>query len=143
MTQVTLQEMVFTRLTLMARGEIEPFEVYCDMTTNGGGWTLFANRQEGLSIEEIDIVDPGQYGVVTAQRWNALKDNMSDGMMFIDENNKMSYINKDKLNQSGICRTINDNDSLVSGARTIWHQEGDLIYYFSPQTLSVIIIKQK
>ena len=46
--------------------EMEPFEVYCDMTTNGGGWTLFSEITSSTNhfsgSRYIGFFDEGEVG---------------------------------------------------------------------------------
>jgi hypothetical protein len=106
-------------------GGSEPFEAYCDMTHEGGGWTLYANHADGIAtIQTREQVTPTEYGAMTSSHWQTVRDNMTTGMMFIDEHNRVSTISASKL-QSGNCTSIqNVNDLLNLGNRGhIWHNE--------------------
>jgi len=104
-------------------GPLIPFDAYCEMHIEGGGWMLFANHKDGLSvIQEVDTVTTSNYGVMQADHWYAVRDNMSNGMLFIDEHHNVSRISKDKLNNSGNCVSISDIDR-ISDQWRIWHNE--------------------
>ncbi|MBU6953044.1 fibrinogen-like YCDxxxxGGGW domain-containing protein, partial [Hahella sp. HN01] len=112
-------------------GPLEAFEAYCDMETEGGGWMLVAHLTDGMSnIPVIDGLSSSDIGVVNATVWSQLRDNMSAGMMFIDEFGKVSTISHAKL-YSGNCLALQDKDNLSekenynaeSKAATIWHNE--------------------
>lgn len=74
---------------------VEPFEVYCDMTTQGGGWTLIANHKDGLEmVKESPVVTPDDYAVMNKNGWNEIKKTVRFGALFIDENQKVSVLTK-------------------------------------------------
>lgn len=76
-------------------GPIAPFEVYCDMTTQGGGWTLIANHKDGLEVvKESPVVTPDNYAVMNKSSWSTVKNTVRFGAMFIDENKKVSMLTK-------------------------------------------------
>jgi len=110
-------------------GKLEPFDVYCDMTHEDGGWTLYANHSDGIAIiQEPERVRPTKYGVMNRQRWQASLANMKVGMMFIDENGKISTISSKKL-KSGNCLSVQFVESLtqlaINGTAqgALWHEE--------------------
>lgn len=109
-------------------GGVEAFAVYCDMTHEGGGWMLYANHRDGIAtIEEKDVVKVNEYGVMASQRWQALVNSMTQGMMFIDEANRISVISSEKLT-SGNCTPSQTVSSLVTpkpgkDIGKVWHNE--------------------
>ncbi|NJO00204.1 MAG: hypothetical protein HC875_41855 [Anaerolineales bacterium] len=108
-----------------SEGRLDPFEVYCDMTQQGGGWTLFAYHTDGIRVREVPEVTISETGVIQADRWRALRNNMTTGMMFIDELGKVSAISAKDLND-GSCQNIQNPSSLLppSGAsKQLWHDE--------------------
>ncbi len=108
-------------------GGTEPFEVYCDMTHEGGGWTLYAYHADGIAnVQTQELVKPTEYAVMTSSHWLAVRDNMTTGMMFLDEQGRISTISASKL-KNGNCISIQQVSDLSDLANnvvsSIWHNE--------------------
>lgn len=106
-------------------GRLDPFEVHCDMSREGGGWTLYAYHTDGIKVFEVENVTITEPGVMQGERWRAVRDNMTTGMMFVDEFGKVSRINLDRLNEAS-CQLVQNPSSLlpIEGSSShIWHDE--------------------
>lgn len=105
------------------------FEAYCEMTLNGGGWTLVAHHEDAL--EDIKITTPvtlNQTGVLPIEEWGAVRKSMTVGMMFMDEYSNISQISKAKL-INGNCVSLNNSEDLSQPVvpydiGVLWQNEG-------------------
>lgn len=111
-------------------GGINPFKTYCDMTHEGGGWMLYAYHADGVqTLEKKELVNKSSFGVLGNKKWKALRNNMKVGMMFIDENGRVSTISAAKLNSGNCTSTSSVHDLSVAvqtgkgGSGGLWHNE--------------------
>ena len=100
------------------------FKVFCDMETEKGGWTLYANHKDGLpSIKTIDLVETDSYGVLSWVRWMRLLRTMKIGKMFVDEKGLVSLIGVDELKQPGVCVDLDGDLAGTKEHGSIWRRE--------------------
>jgi hypothetical protein len=124
-----------------AAGRLEPFEVYCNMSRQDGGWTLYAYHADGIAVFEVENVTLDEPGVILAERWRAIRDTMTTGMLFVDELGRETTLSARKLNE-GNCQNVQNPDSLVpaiSAGSQIWHYENSGCSV-SGQDYSIIIL---
>ncbi|MCP4808600.1 MAG: hypothetical protein GY884_24920, partial [Proteobacteria bacterium] len=111
-------------------GGAEAFEVYCDMSTNGGGCALFAYHTDTAYLTERDpVVAWEETGVLPDASWQALRDEASVEMMFIDEHERMSTLSRANFDAAS-CVTVSSISSLLSptsagASNVIWHDENE------------------
>ncbi|QTL37525.1 discoidin domain-containing protein [Pseudoalteromonas viridis] len=112
------------------QGGNDAFDAYCDMDRQGGGWMLVANHKDGLdTLNSVTPLLPGTVGVVGATQWQSARDNMTTGMMFVDEHQRVSTISKAKLN-NGNCVSPGQVADLTSPAQpydtyVLWQDESN------------------
>ena len=85
------------------------------MVHEGGGWTLFAYHADGVAQKIVqETLTPNTYGVMSSDKWVALRSAANIGYMFIDENQKISTISKVKTESSSCLNPSQVNDLSAS-----------------------------
>ncbi len=101
-------------------------DVYCNMDKESGGWTLFARHNISLSsVKAVDAVKHDDWGVMNDTDWQAVRDNMQYGLMFVDSSGKVGIVEKSALLNAS-CISLPETDSLANNPAPygrIWHTE--------------------